>query len=470
MRTAVIGLTLVALTTAIYNWWAAGQKKEAIARARAAGLPLTVEEFTAGMPPDEQNFARRGIVGTLEDEYAVRSNGAVDPASAKGRFQAVGDYDVKRALNRKLKDRDKPTDFSMLPDDGAYGKTPGSFLKEFDRRHSGLIGELQANLNLPYSRRRFVPEGFRGGVALVDLNEGFGLDSRRFVDGMLLRAEAALLTGDSVKATESLEMIARMAETVGSRGTMVSVLVEFVSFRSIHRPLKLGIQGQQWTAKDLERVSAALSRCDLRDAVKRGIESEVLMAQVWEGLNEDRKRFSPKEFSYSFGGDNAPVTDWILEKGRTLIPSGFFDQCATGAINRVIEGSAVAKRPETLTQWWKEAEKMSQAYESKGKLGRLTHTFPGAAVLLKRGTNALVNVQLDIAACEIERFRLEHGHYPESLDQLPNHAGIDPLHGTPFRYEKSDQSFHLYSIGPDGVDDGGKEEQGAQIDQKDWIW
>ncbi len=470
VRTVVIGLTLLVLAVAIFNWWAAGQKKGAIARARAAGLPLTVEEFTADMPPDGENFARSGIVRTLEDEYAVRTNGEVDPASAKGRFQAVGDYDLMRALNRNRKGKEQATDFSFLPENGAYGKTAESFLVEFDRRHSDLLGELRAGFHLPHTRRRFVPEGFRGGVAWVDLSEGFGLDSRRFQDGMRLRAEAALITGDSAKAAESLEMMARMGETVASRGMMVSTLIEFVSLRDMRPPLKQGIQGRRWTEGDLDRISAALSRCDLREDVRRGIESEILMVQVWEGLNEERARFSPKQFSYDIDGGNAPVTEWILEKGRGLIPRGFFDLCAAGVANRVIESSAVVKEPGPVLRWWNEAERMRQTYDAKGKLGRLTHTFPGGAVVLRNASHALVNLQLDLAACEIERYRLAHGHYPESLDALPNKAGIDPLHGTPFRYERLDDGFRLYSIGPDGVDDGGEEESGSQIERKDWVW
>jgi hypothetical protein len=470
VRIVVIGLTLVVLAVAVFNWWAAGEKKDAIARARAAGLPLTLEEFTAGMPPDGQNFARSGIVGRLEDEYAVRAEGAVDPASAKGRFRAVNDTDLMRALYSKNKDREKVTDFSSLPDNGPYGKTAESFLKEFDRRHGDLLGELRAGLHLPYDRRRFVPDGFRGGVAWVDLSEGFGLDSRGFQDGMRLRADAALLTGDSAKAAENIEIMTRVAETLASRGMLVSALIEFVSLRIAHRPIKLGIQSRRWTAKDLERISAALSRFDLREDTRRGIESEILMVQVWEGLNQDRKRFSPAEFNSYIGSDEAPVTGWILEKGRTLIPGGFFDLCAAGVVNHTIESSAVAKEPGPVLRWWKEAERMRQTHDAKGKLGKLTHTFPSGAVLLRNASHALVNLQLDLAACEIELYRLAHGHYPESLDTLPNKAGIDPLHGTPFRYEKSEDGFRLYSIGPNGVDDGGKEGKGSPLDRKDWVW
>lgn len=471
VRTAALGLTLLVLATAVFNWWAAGRKNDAVARARAAGLPLTLGEFMADMPPDELNFARQGIVKTLEDEYATSSSGAVDPASAKGRFQAMGDPELFRALNRNRKNKDKPTNFSYLPDDGSYGKTPGSFLEEFDRRHGDLLAELKTHMHLPETRRRFAPDNFPGGVAWVDLSEGFGLASRQFQDGMRLRAEAALMTGDPAKATESLELMIRMAETAASRRMLVSTLIEFVALRGLHKPIKLGIESRTWTAADLERISALLSRCNLRRDVQEGIKGEILMVQVWEGLEKERTRFSAMGISSHFGGNEAPMTEWILEKSSSWIPAGFFDLCASGVVNHVIACSAVANRPGPVIQWWHEAARMRGTYDSKGKLGRLVLTYPGGSLLLRNGCHALVNLRLDLAACEIERHRLEHGRYPDSLEALPHEAGIDPLHGTPFCYEKSDVGFRLYSTGPDGVDDGGEEERGGSpIDRKDWVW
>lgn len=60
-----------------------------------------------------------------------------------------------------------------------------------------------------------------------------------------------------------------------------------------------------------------------------------------------------------------------------------------------------------------------------------------------------------LAALAVERFRLGHSRLPASLDELP---GILPdfADGAPLRYRPApDGTFVLYSIGTDGVDDGG---------------
>jgi hypothetical protein len=66
-----------------------------------------------------------------------------------------------------------------------------------------------------------------------------------------------------------------------------------------------------------------------------------------------------------------------------------------------------------------------------------------------------------VIACALERFRLAHGHYPDSLDPLcPRYCSRIPrdvVNGEPTHYRLfSDGSYRLYSIGANGKDDGGE--------------
>jgi len=95
---------------------------------------------------------------------------------------------------------------------------------------------------------------------------------------------------------------------------------------------------------------------------------------------------------------------------------------------------------------------------------------------------ALVQTGVDCAAlaCALERFRLAHGQFPESLDalmpkfssQLPH----DVVTGQPLKYRRTaDGQYLLYSVGWNQTDDGGVlglTESGHSIEQKtgDWIW
>jgi hypothetical protein len=61
--------------------------------------------------------------------------------------------------------------------------------------------------------------------------------------------------------------------------------------------------------------------------------------------------------------------------------------------------------------------------------------------------------------------KLNHGSYPATLDALK--AGpflrltFDPFDGQPLRMVAADGGLVLYSVGPDGKDDGGKEDDAS---------
>ncbi|PYM10453.1 MAG: hypothetical protein DME18_16250, partial [Verrucomicrobia bacterium] len=82
-------------------------------------------------------------------------------------------------------------------------------------------------------------------------------------------------------------------------------------------------------------------------------------------------------------------------------------------------------------------------------------------------------------ACALERYRLAHGQYPETLDMLvPQFAEPLPhdlIAGQPLKYRLTgDGQFVLYSVGWNEKDDGGKgvlDEYGRpNLEQGDWVW
>jgi hypothetical protein len=56
---------------------------------------------------------------------------------------------------------------------------------------------------------------------------------------------------------------------------------------------------------------------------------------------------------------------------------------------------------------------------------------------------------------EVVRYRQEHNTLPESLDFVHTPWRTDPFDEKPLRYKKEgDAKFVVYSVGPDGRDDG----------------
>jgi len=71
----------------------------------------------------------------------------------------------------------------------------------------------------------------------------------------------------------------------------------------------------------------------------------------------------------------------------------------------------------------------------------------------------LAGCQMGIAAIELEEFRRKNGAYPEHPD-LPR----DPFSGKPFGYLPGKA---IYCVGPDGIDDGGRQEERHKNDSYD---
>lgn len=64
----------------------------------------------------------------------------------------------------------------------------------------------------------------------------------------------------------------------------------------------------------------------------------------------------------------------------------------------------------------------------------------------------------------LHTYKSEHGRWPTTLDELefPSPAiQIDPFSGRQFRYELRDGQPWLYSVGLDGVDNGGRHHAAA---------
>jgi hypothetical protein len=75
--------------------------------------------------------------------------------------------------------------------------------------------------------------------------------------------------------------------------------------------------------------------------------------------------------------------------------------------------------------------------------------------------------------CALERYHLVHGNYPEALNELvpqfTDKLPHDIIGGQSLKYRRTpDGQFLLYSVGWNGIDDGGKFD--SSYEQGDWAW
>jgi hypothetical protein len=83
--------------------------------------------------------------------------------------------------------------------------------------------------------------------------------------------------------------------------------------------------------------------------------------------------------------------------------------------------------------------------------------------------------RMTVAAIALKRYQLKNGNYPPDLNSLvPEFLSVVPLDavdGKPLRYKLNpDGTFLLYSVGKNGVDDGGNPSLEKGVESSSYYW
>jgi hypothetical protein len=475
--------------------------RQAMAEARAAGLPLTRAELEADMPAAEKNAARQGILKEWEDAMARPMDAGADEMLAsledfaktewreawnppKGRRRNTLSYRERKMAKNGPEAAGPPlparvpgaADFGQMRKNAGFGQDPASFLAEFERRHGAVLRRLQQDLAALPELRRPLPEA---DTSLVTDLVHDRLVSRCYPlqRALALRAEAALQTAQPGLAAESIALCLKLAEALGSRGPDGARAMG-TSLLEVARPLKAGITRHDWRAEDLDRIDAALKGVDVRRAVQRDVEATLLMLPLWERWKEDRHDFRKGGYLAFEHSDARPLEDEFIRKGGgRLLPRGWFDGNAAELLRTTRECHALARAPGPVLAWREGAERLQAdhyPYGNKEKIRRyLMIAFPHATNPLSTGARAMVQRDLMRAACAVEKFYVEDRTYPTVL---PGGVPLDPLTELSFGYAVKAAGdgggFAVYSLGPNGKDEGGparKKGPGAKRGD-DWGW
>jgi hypothetical protein len=101
--------------------------------------------------------------------------------------------------------------------------------------------------------------------------------------------------------------------------------------------------------------------------------------------------------------------------------------------------------------------------------------FPAISSTVKKIAAIQSSIDLARIACALERYRLAHGDYPDTLDvltpQFIEKLPPDIINGQPLHYRReANGQFILYSIGWNEEDDGGLPVTFFDLKQGDWVW
>jgi hypothetical protein len=110
----------------------------------------------------------------------------------------------------------------------------------------------------------------------------------------------------------------------------------------------------------------------------------------------------------------------------------------------------------------KRAEELDRIEKSVRKTSSLTvrMLMPATMKVSEAECRQQANMRCTLAGLAVERFRIKHGRWPDTLEgvcedgMLPE-VPTDPYDGQPMRYKRVADGVVIYSVGADGVDNGG---------------
>lgn len=299
---------------------------------------------------------------------------------------------------------------------------------------------------------------------------------KRWAQFLHLRAVAELQDNQGAAALEDIKLLLRLTDTLRSQPFLISHLVRIAMQAIALQPIYEGLAQHRWNDAQLAEFEAALGEKDYLADFQFSMRGERTCAiytfEMWRRTRE-MKNYSGDEAGNQIVTNSLRWTPSTFFYQNELAIARMYDQFMLPLVdmtNRTV--SLVAYR--AIEADMKEQVKHWSPYKI---LALMSFPAVGKAVI----KFALIQSHVDLArtACALERFRLAHGNYPETLDvlapqfitQLPH----DLINGQPFRYRRTgDGNFVLYSVGWNESDDGGKVVfgKGGRVDNEkgDWVW
>jgi hypothetical protein len=171
---------------------------------------------------------------------------------------------------------------------------------------------------------------------------------------------------------------------------------------------------------------------------------------------------------------NLPMNRWAMNERAKQYAAALLPKNMTmvlEAYQRMIE---IDQLP-VQEQLPKVCEIVKEATDASAFIFMPKITLPSMKIIFTNHLRVRANMDCAITALGVERYRLKEGKLPETVDDLvPGYLPqvyLDPFDGRPLRYKRTEPGYMVYTIGEDGVDDGGRAQD--PNDRKatyDWVF
>ena len=512
-------LTVIALFYAEENWRGKHAWQKYKREWEAKGEKFSVAEIAPPPVPDDQNFAMQPIwveevsgmmgmekakawygdrVAALGHTNLVRplemlvefSSGKLSNTNySQGNWQKAEKADLKKwqeyyrwlaTVTNDVFHMEKPTRAADFFPVAAQPQTPAEDVLLALSRHNPTIEMLRAASKLPYAR---FPIGYTDDdpaeILLPHLAPMKGCSIT-----LQLRTTAELQSGQTEKALDDAKLMLLLIESVRPEPILISHLVRIAMLNIAMQSVWEGLADHKWSNAQLAALETELGKLDFLADYEFCMHGERgFGAGSIDFLRRHRDQIDNIS-SYKFDEEKDVHSKlsfqiWLAR----FAPGGWFEQNKVACCRMNFELTYPIVNLKTRVVSPPDEKRESKMWDNfhptpynlftgimSPALGRCSERFAHAQSFTDEARIAIA----------LERHRLAHGNFPETLDalapQFMQKIPHDVIGGQPLKYHRTDGGqFILYSVGWNETDDGGKialSKSGSSIDYKqgDWVW
>ncbi|HEX5447181.1 MAG TPA: hypothetical protein VFW87_25425, partial [Pirellulales bacterium] len=265
---------------------------------------------------------------------------------------------------------------------------------------------------------------------------------RKGVELLLLESEARARHDEPSAVAEAIETMLAAGRSIEREPMLVSQLVRLALDGMARFQLERQLYSARFSDRDLERIGRRLAAIDYRASFHRAMLGDRATSMEYFVNPSALGPQAPSAPSALF----RPVDQIVyLESMRNVVAA--FQTSGPDLSNAVadIENEVTQLANEPLASLRYPISMASFGWIQGGAMSENT---------------AIAGRDSARVALAIERYRLRHGAPPKALDalapELLPEVPLDPFDGKPLRYRVDEDGYRIYSVGLDGIDQGGQ--------------
>jgi hypothetical protein len=464
-------VTLAALVFAFESWRGKRAWLKFKAESEAKGERLDIAGFIPKPVPDADNFAMTPFFAPLLKYHHTGDPPVIAWHDSNGlsRAQNTTVSGIKEGTGQLFGSRDKAqlTDLAVWQEYFRSNKnfslpeqrqTPSADILQALSKYEAVFAELRDAAKRPHA------------TFPIHYDESFyamlpHLAVLKSLSNLLrLRTLALLAENRPDDALEDVRLNLRLAESLKQEPLLISQLVRMAIINIGLEAIWEGLSTGRWSDAHLTQIQTLLSPIELLPEYDFAIRGE-------RAFSNDL--FDKMRAGHTF--ENNP--DIALPR---YTPAGFLYHNQL-VINRVHQkysfGMVDAQKRRVYVDRAKLADDPAELNSSNPYHMMARMLLPALSKASKRFAMTQTAVDQAALACALERYRLAHGQYPESLaglkPQFIREIRHDIISGEALHYARREKDFVLYSVGWNEKDDQGTPEPrfGTGAGKTgDWVW